>query len=493
MSTEIKTEPFNGEIVPYFYKKNLVVGSGRKDVGICTLWTKEEVLQEALHKDEFSLRGPLYSQRGVEYMVRNCLLNPCIRNIFVSGSNANNSADSLFALMKNGVGEHNEILGLTDSTGRPRVFIDHNLPKDAIDEFRDNIKVYDLRDEKSWRKVSQRIREAQELPAYSDVRKGFPETLQTMNILPSEKVGIRVERTKIADAWVDMLHHIRNFGTVKPTDKGRNIQELASLHVVINEDPSKLEENFPSWLPIDWKDIETYLPVMLNKTPPLGVEVAYTYGSQLQNYDGLDQIKLIEDLVKNEWYTKRAIATTWHLPQHLVDQDASAPCLVDLMFLVQDDKLMTTAHFRSHDMFRAWLQNVYGLRTLQGRMAKNIGIEVGSLEVISNSAHLWQDIIPDADRVISNRYDKLAAQWTEDPRGNFLLVVEKGKIEVRHVDLNGNPTGKVFNGLNGQEIYKKIIDAGLISMPGHAAYIAWELKKATDAIESGKEFIQDRA
>ena len=468
-SSEIKREVFDGTLKPHYYAPRLTVGRGEAGVALCTLWTLETVLARVLSESDFGLRGPLFSLRGAEYVVRNCLANPVIRAIVVAGSDANGSPEGLLKLVKNGLGPN-------------------------IDVFRENVQIIDLRGERDWRRVVAKMREIKAGKPYSAERVYYPESLPAANLLPSERYGMRVERESIADAWLDAIFHIRRFGVVKPSDKGRDLQELSSLHVVLNERMDGILDRIPRWLPVTRNGIENYLPVMLSGKPREGVDVAYTYGMQFQNYNGLDQLAEIVTLMRTEWYTKRAVAITWELPDHLTNQIDSAPCVVDLMFSIQDDKLLMTAHFRSHDMFRAWLENVYGLRFLQSEMAQKIGVGLGKLEVISNSAHLWQDIVPDADRVVAEQYPVLVSSWREDPRGNFLIAVEGGQIVMTHVDTFGNPTGKVFRGTNGQELYKDaILREGLVSLPDHAAYIAWELGMAAIALTTGSLYRQDRA
>lgn len=493
-NTEKTTKPFDGSLELMYYKSNLVPGSGLPNVAVCTQWTVSSTVASNLPENLYALRGPLYSPRGVEFIARHVLINPVIRDIVLCGADANGSGEALVALVNSGVGDSNEILNLTDEKGKPRAVLDAALPKEAIDLFREHVSVIDLRDEKDWRKIAQRISEIPERSPFSAQRVYYPETMPTNTILPAESMGISIQRDEIYKAWLEAIRMIRQHGIKKPTDKGRDIQELASLHVVVNDDPKTMLDNLPDWLPVSRKDIENYLPVMLDKKPKVGIDVAYTYGSQMQNYDGIDQIEFIEKLIASEWYTKRAVATTWHLPNHLTDQVASAPCLVDLMFLVQDDKLLMSAHFRSHDMYRAWLSNVYGLRALQFRMAQNIGIAIGHMEVISNSAHLWQDVAVDADKLIEKQYRKLTSQWKEDPRGNFVISVENGEVVVKHTDVNGNFTGKVWKGTSAKELQNSIISVDqLVSMPGHAAYLVTELLAAAQAARSGLPYTQDKA
>lgn len=490
--------PFDGKIVPYYYANRLLMG-GRDDIGLCTLWTTPKNLERLTDSATYALRGPLYSPRGAEYLLRNVLANPSIRVVLIAGANANNSGDALTSLVKNGINEKGEIVGLVNERGRALVTFDPWITTDIVDRFRNSVRVEDHAEE-PWDEVNLWMRGIPSQKRFSNERLFFPETIPSTNSMPSEKMGIRIERKTIADAWLDMLKHIRTFGEMKPSDKGRNLQELASLHIVVDDDPRTMLDKFPDWLPIGKFDVEKYLPMMLDKKPLRGTERAYTYGAALQDFFGdsnYDQIEKITKLIGEEWYTKRAYATTWHLPENLDDQVSSAPCLTDLNFLVQDDKLFMSAHFRSHDMYRAWLENVYALRFLQSRMVENLkdqGIGLGKMEVISNSAHLWQDIIPDADRLISQEFPKLALRWNEDQRGGFLITVEHNRIKMVHVDAGGNLTGRIYEGTNDQNIYRQaILQDLLVSDPSHGAYLGRELFRAKLALDAGKSYEQEQA
>ena len=46
-------------------------------------------------------------------------------------------------------------------------------------------------------------------------------------------------------------------------------------------------------------------------------------------------------------------------------------------------------YFRSNDMLSAYGANVFALATLQKRVAGELGIEIGWLETISASAHIY--------------------------------------------------------------------------------------------------------
>jgi thymidylate synthase len=118
----------------------------------------------------------------------------------------------------------------------------------------------------------------------------------------------------------------------------------------------------------------------------------YTYGARLRAYNDadageVDQIAYVIDNLKHNTNTRRAIAITWS-PWWDNDSD-HVPCLQLLDFLIRDNRLQCTAVFRSHDIARAWVPNVYGIGQLMKYIGDEVGVPVGSLTTISCSAHIY--------------------------------------------------------------------------------------------------------
>jgi dihydropteroate synthase len=49
----------------------------------------------------------------------------------------------------------------------------------------------------------------------------------------------------------------------------------------------------------------------------------------------------------------------------------------------------------------------------------------------------------------------------------------------------------IIKGKNAEDIYRTIIDLGLVSLFDHAAYLGSELQKAQIALVTGKSYLQD--
>ena len=86
------------------------------------------------------------------------------------------------------------------------------------------------------------------------------------------------------------------------------------------------------------------------------------------------------------------------------------------------------------------------------------------------------------------RYDD--KEWTYDPKGYFLIRINKGLIEVGHCKQN-NVILKKFTGKTAKELCQAILKENVVSRLDHAAYIGRETLKAETALKLGIEYVQD--
>jgi len=125
----------------------------------------------------------------------------------------------------------------------------------------------------------------------------------------------------------------------------------------------------------------------------------YTYGNRLRAwFDRIDQIQVSIDRLNNCRESRRAISVTWSPVDDTVKDEV--PCLMLVDFKIRDNELLTTALWRSHDIFGAWYPNVVGLTYLAQYVAKKTGTYVGEITVHSISAHIYYTDIEEAKKVI---------------------------------------------------------------------------------------------
>ena len=488
---------------PLYYRDELIVGNPKSNVAICTLWTKKELFLD-LPKEEFTVIGNLRTTYGINPLIKNILANPRIRYIVVCGEDLMKTGDILVNFFINGISEDYQVIGT-------QAYIDRNIPRDAIETLRKNVRVIDLRDEKNLEKLKEKISNI--LSKISREEEPFSKPMiigekeREVETLFSEDKMLRVEGESISEVWLKALDLVMKFGEVKQTEYNLRQREVLGIVSIINGEETEL----PSWLPISKEDLENYYLTFFSQAKPEGVE--YTYGERLfglkvssipkevrntlepkmvkEVHAILDQVELIAKKLKEKPFTRRAIAVTWRHESDLVS--ANPPCLIEIVWSIKFGKLHQMCTFRSHDIFGAWLLNVFALRRLQHYVSDRVGFPPGSLIVVSVSAHVYENNWSVAEEILEKRYRGNKMEFSEDLRGFFVIKVECNEIVVEHRLRDGRKTKYEFRGNSAEELYRRILNENLVSRLDHAAYLGKELARAEMALREKKPYVQDRA
>ncbi len=113
----------------------------------------------------------------------------------------------------------------------------------------------------------------------------------------------------------------------------------------------------------------------------------------------MDQIEEVIRLLIKSPMTRRAVATT-RIPS--VDlRSSEVPCLNWLKFY-NTGVLNLSVVFRSHDIFGAYISNLYGLSRLLEYVSIRTGIEMGSLTIFSADAHYNTLFEKDVFRIVED-------------------------------------------------------------------------------------------
>lgn len=81
-----------------------------------------------------------------------------------------------------------------------------------------------------------------------------------------------------------------------------------------------------------------------------------------------------------------------------------------------------------------------------------------------------------------------------DPAGYFVVYPDRGqrRLVLEHYS-NKGVLDRMFTTISAAALYTSVIEAGLISRLDHAAYLGRELARAEHAMQSGDDYVQDRA
>lgn len=470
---------------PVRYKEMLTLGNLNSNIGVVCHWTLKNLIAGGLNNDTYAAVGQLYSRDvGVSSLIRNVLAHHYMDTLILCGNEGaieeTRSSKALLNLINNGVDQNHYIIGSSQAK------IEKEIPIEKINLFRSRMKIVNLIGVNDPRKIQASIDENFKNDPVSYEIFIFPEPEKTENMeLPSENAGFLVRRSKTAECWIDILKSVMTFGKIKGSQYGERQKELVDLVTVVeSEDTGNLY--LPVYLPVAKKQIEEYIQIVITAKKIEGTK--YTYGQRLRDHGGIDQIQDIINTITQTPFSRRAVASTWNVEwDHLSD---NPPCLDLVQILTQNGKVFLTVYIRSNDMFMAWPEDVFGVLALQDLIVKEanqknpeLNLRRGPLITVSSSAHIYERDWEEAKRVLKEN-PKLQCVW--DPRGNFVISVASGLIDVYNTS---DPVNLRWQGKSAHELLDKMIF--YVSQIPHAAYLGRELTKAEFALKNNSEYIQD--
>ena len=464
---------------PFYFKELIKVSNLDSNVAVVTLWTKKEIVYKCLNEDLYCACGQLYSKNeGISALIRNLLLNKNIRYLIVTGLDLNGSGEALLDFFKNGVDEDYRIIGSRNA------FVDKEINMSSIKNLRKNVEVFDFRSVRDYCKLNDFIKGLERKEAYGKWEMFREREIKEVLRYPTDNSGFKIRSKYVGMAWLKLVDYVMRFGIVKDSEQGERQKEILNTCVVIEEENPE-DIKFYDFFDFDKKDLEMYYPQILENV--VLKDTSYTYGSRLRSYKGIDQIMEVIKKLKNNSFTRRAVGVVWDVGHDIYSRNP--PCLIFVQFFVQEGKLFMNAYFRSNDVFDAWPKNSLALRMLQLRVAREVGLGMGSLTMMAGSAHIYE-----RNWGMAKDYMEKYGNYIEfmpDPRGNLIIRVVGREIEVLHQSPDGEILDK-FRGRNAMELMKIIDKEAKISLIGHALDIGAELQKAEIAIKLGIEYVQDR-
>jgi thymidylate synthase len=499
------------------YKPNqLIVGTGC--IAICTGWTPAKSVAAKLDPSDYAVIGNLYSaSRGINFLVRNLLANPHVRDLVVMDSTQEDknsgSVQCLKDFFENGVYKGKNDVGkecwVIDSLVKG--YIDIDIPLEVLNQLRSSVTLRDNLTTYAILMLRLSVYGANKPWAEPMV---FPYNEPTSEVKPGPRYGHRIEGKTIAETWIKILQRIKTTGTIRPTGYDGKWQELIDLMAIVTDEPEDFYFPEPNYLPLDREYLKNYIPQILDDAN-YQERVKYTYGQRLRSWFGQDQIKAVITKLIKEIDSASAVMSLWDSGsgnyQILAEHDSwrghdhntiargerkggdsdhnhgGSPCLNHIWVRVVDNELSLTATFRSNDMFSAWPANAMGLRALQRHIRDEIASEseydltMGPLITISQSAHIYDDCWETVEQLLANQYQSIISQefrGYSDPAGNFLVETDGNNITVSQLTPSGEFVGK-WEGKNPLKLIRQIIADCPSIQSFHIGYLAREIERAS--------------
>lgn len=222
-------------------------------------------------------------------------------------------------------------------------------------------------------------------------------------------MSFQTEVNQIADGWETLVKKIMEEGKEINDERGSLTKEVLNTLVTIkdplgnqkskNNSETDMFGNIKIPTGYFWRGekLKIYSEQFISDDKQGFV---YTYGNRLRaHFEGIDQIQVAIDRLKNCTESRRSISVTWDpTTDTKVDE---VPCMILVDLKIRNGKLYTTGLWRSHDIYGAWFPNAVGLTYLTKYAADQLGVEVGEVTIHSISAHIYEVNFGDAKKTLS--------------------------------------------------------------------------------------------
>ncbi len=199
--------------------------------------------------------------------------------------------------------------------------------------------------------------------------------------------------------WKTVLSQIIEYGDTIEDETGLFSKELLNVVVtVLDPENSKPPEGYFS----SGERLKRCQKQFLNTENYVN---SYNYGNRLREHFGFklgrniygvktDQVELVVNRLKKNETTRKATLTVFD--PSIDPYQNEIPRLIMIDFKIRKNRLFTTAVWRSHDIYRAWIPNFFGLKGLSKYISDCLGIKIGPITVHSISAHIYKTNFKDA-------------------------------------------------------------------------------------------------
>ncbi len=162
------------------------------------------------------------------------------------------------------------------------------------------------------------------------------------------------------------------------------------------------------------------------------------YGSQLRDFNGIDQLKQLLKQIKMEPSSRRLMASFWN--PAVMDDVVLPPCHYGFQIYINDGKMDLMWNQRSADVFLGLPYDIamYGLLLIM--LAKGAGYTPGQLIANLGDCHLYSNHLEQAKEQLSREMKTLpnvSVEWglkCQEGAGEFILIPTHNMIHIGGYD-----------------------------------------------------------
>ena len=131
-------------------------------------------------------------------------------------------------------------------------------------------------------------------------------------------------------------------------------------------------------------------------------ELGPTYGKQLRNHGGIDQLKLVIDQIKSNPNSRRILTTLWNPAE--TEKMALPPCTgLITQFYIREGKLSCLTYQRSEDIFLGVPFDIASYACLTHLIAAECDLKVGELIYTFGDTHIYNNHIDQCKELLKRK------------------------------------------------------------------------------------------
>jgi len=203
-------------------------------------------------------------------------------------------------------------------------------------------------------------------------------------------------------AWKKILEYTFENGKDFIDRDNRTCREVLNVILTIKNlkditKPIERINSFKKWVYPPLEELESFI---LSKKEIPGYY--YNYGARAFNFGPINQVDdFIIPLLKKDKTSRRASIVFYNPIKDSSLFKKDIPAMIMINFNIRQHKLHAISIVRSNDLFFGWPANLYQTYVLLDYIAKQIGVELGTITTISISAHIFEDQFEDINKVIN--------------------------------------------------------------------------------------------
>jgi len=217
-------------------------------------------------------------------------------------------------------------------------------------------------------------------------------------------------------AFLALSQAVMQQGHIIQSRQGLKVRELTGVTVQINKPlqrviclPERHNNIFATVFETLWvlggrNDIESlsfYLPRAGDYSDD-GKTWRGGYGPRLRNWQGVDQVERVIELLKEDPDSRRAVISLFD-PATDFENSLDIPCNNWLQFLIRDNKLIMHVAQRSCDVLWGFSGiNTFEWSVLQETISNILGVEMGHVTWFIGSAHLYENTWDRVNKMLSH-------------------------------------------------------------------------------------------